>query len=78
MRLKLFSDSAASLAAHEFLHVGGVRLRLLGVKDQGKNATARFEGVDDRSAAEALRGSLVEIERWRCRRSARANIITAT
>jgi len=63
VRLKLFSDSAASLAAHQFLHVGGARLRLLGVKDQGKNAVARFEGIEDRSAAEALRGSLVEVDR---------------
>ena len=63
VRLKLFSDSAKSLAAHEYLHVGGARLHLLSVKDQGKNAVARFEGVDDRSAAEALRGSLVEVER---------------
>ena len=63
VRLKLFSDSAASLAAHEFLHVGGARFRLLGIKDQGKNAVARFEGIEDRSAAEALRGSLVEVDR---------------
>ena len=63
VRLKLFSDSAKSLAAHEYLHIGGARLRLLSVKDQGKNAVARFEGVSDRSAAEALRGLLVEVER---------------
>ena len=63
VRLKLFSDSAKSLAAHEYVYVGGARLRLLSAKDQGKNAVARFEGVDDRSAAEALRGSLVEVER---------------
>ena len=63
VRLKLFSDSAKSLVAHQFLHVGGARLRLLGVKGQGKNTIARFEGVDDRSAAEALRGSLVEVDR---------------
>ena len=29
----------------------------------GKTAVARFEGIDDRSAAEALRGSLIEIDR---------------
>ena len=28
-----------------------------------KGAVAHFEGIDDRSAAEALRGSLVEIDR---------------
>ncbi|MEO6199337.1 MAG: ribosome maturation factor RimM [Sphingomicrobium sp.] len=63
VRLKLFSDSAASLASHEWVSVGGVRLRLLGVKAQGKGTIARFEGVDDRTAAEALRGSLIEVER---------------
>lgn len=63
VRLKLFSDSVASLAAHQFVTVGGVRRRLLSIKAQGKGTIARFEGVDDRTAAEALRGSLVEIDR---------------
>jgi 16S rRNA processing protein RimM len=63
LRLKLFSDSVESLSRHEKLHVGGVERRLLFVRDGGKTAIARFEGVGDRSAAEALRGSLVEIDR---------------
>ena len=63
LRLKLFSDSAKSLAAHDYLFVGGERRRLLAVRDQGNNATARIEGVDNRSAAESLRGSLVEVDR---------------
>ena len=63
LRLKLFSDSADSLAAHEKLYVGGAERRLLSVRDGGKAAVARFEGITDRSAAEALRGSLVEIDR---------------
>ena len=63
LRLKLFSDSADSLAAHEKLYVGGVERRLLSVRDSGKGAVARFEGVADRGAAEALRGSLVEVDR---------------
>ena len=63
LRLKLFSDSAESLAAHQQLYVGGVERRLLGVRDGGKTAVARFEGVADRAAAEALRGSLVEVDR---------------
>ncbi len=33
------------------------------MKDGGKTAIARFEGISDRSAAEALRGQLVEIDR---------------
>ncbi|HXH52356.1 MAG TPA: ribosome maturation factor RimM [Sphingomicrobium sp.] len=63
VRLKLFAASAASLAVHDRLYVGGAECRLLEVRSGGKGAIARFEGVDDRSAAEALRGSLVEVER---------------
>jgi 16S rRNA processing protein RimM len=63
LRLKLFSESAESLARHEKLFVGGVERRLLAVRDGGKTAVARFEGVGGRSEAEALRGSLVEVER---------------
>ena len=63
VRLKLFSDSAESLAAHKKLFVAGAERRLLSVRDSGKTAVARFEGVADRSAAEALRGSLVEVDR---------------
>jgi 16S rRNA processing protein RimM len=63
IRLKLFSDSAESLARYESLYVGGAERRLLAVRDGGKAAVARFEGISDRGAAEALRGSLVEIDR---------------
>ena len=63
VRLKLFSERAESLAAHEKLYVGDTARRLLTIRDGGKTAVARFEGIDDRSAAEALRGSLVEVDR---------------
>ncbi len=63
LRLKLFSDSVESLARHSTLHVGGVPRALLHVRQAGKTAIARFEGVSDRSAAEALRGQLIEIDR---------------
>ncbi|MCF2514088.1 ribosome maturation factor RimM [Sphingomonas sp. G124] len=63
LRLKLFADSADSLARHSHLYVGGRELILRDVKGGGKTAIARFEGVSDRSAAEALRGQLVEIDR---------------
>lgn len=63
LRLKLFSDNAKSLAAHEKFYVRGAERRLLGIRDSGKMAVARFEGISDRSAAEALRGSLVEVDR---------------
>ena len=63
LRLKLFSDSVESLSRHGKLYVGGAERRLLAVRDSGKAAVARFEGIDDRSAAEALRGSLIEVDR---------------
>jgi len=63
LRLKLFSDSVDSLSRHEKLYVGGVERRLLAIRDGGKTAVVRFEGIADRSAAEALRGSLVEVDR---------------
>jgi 16S rRNA processing protein RimM len=62
VRLKLFSDSVESLSRYKKLYVGGAELRLLAVRD-GKMAVARFEGVSDRGGAEALRGSLVEVDR---------------
>jgi 16S rRNA processing protein RimM len=63
VRLKLFGDSVESLSRQKKLYVGGAEQRLLSVRDGGKAAVARFEGVADRAAAEALRGSLVEIDR---------------
>jgi 16S rRNA processing protein RimM len=63
VRLKLFSDTAESLTLHPKLFVGGVERKLTSVRAAGKGAVARFEGVSDRSAAEQLRGSLIEIER---------------
>jgi 16S rRNA processing protein RimM len=63
LRLKLFSDSVESLSRHEKLFVGGAERRLLSVRDAGSTAVAKFEGLSDRSAAEALRGSLVEVDR---------------
>jgi len=62
LRLKLFSDSIESLSRHKKLHVGGVERRLLSLRE-GKTPVARFEGIDDRAAAEAVRGSLVEVDR---------------
>ncbi len=62
VRLKLFADSVASLAAHDQLYVGGELRRLLAVRD-GKAPVAKFDGIADRNAAEGLRGLLVEIDR---------------
>jgi len=63
VRLKLFADSVESLERHSTVLVGGLERRLLSLREGGKTVIARFEGVDDRSAAESLRGSLVEVER---------------
>lgn len=63
LRLKLFSDSIDSLFRHENLYVGGAVRRLLAIRDSGKTVVARLEGISDRSAAEALRGALIEVDR---------------
>jgi 16S rRNA processing protein RimM len=62
LRLKLFGEGADSLALHKTVYLGGVERRLLSVRDAGKMAVARIEGVNDRNAAEALRGQLIEID----------------
>ena len=63
LKLKLFSDSVERLSRYQKLYVGGAERRLLAIRDCGKTAVARFEAIRDRSAAEALRGALVEVER---------------
>ncbi len=63
LRLKLFADSVESLARHSHFHVGGREFKLRDIKEGGKIAIARFEGIADRTQAEALRGSLVEVDR---------------
>ena len=63
VKLKLFGDSIDSLSRQPSLTVGGKPLLLKDVRAGNKTAIARFEGVASREAAEALRGSLVEIDR---------------
>ena len=63
LRLKLFADSVESLAGHATVFVGEREYRLSGVKAAGKGAIACLEGINDRSAAEALRGQLIEVNR---------------
>lgn len=63
LRLKLFSDSVDSLSRHENVYVGGVERRLISVRDGGNAVVAKLDGTTDRSAAEALRGALVEVDR---------------
>jgi len=63
VRLKLFSEDIATLSTQETVYIGGVERRLLASRPSGKTPIARFEGVTDRSGAEALRGMLVEVDR---------------
>lgn len=63
LRLKLFTDDAEKLRTYQPLYVAGQPRRLLELRQSGKSPIARFEGVSDRSAAEALRGALIEIDR---------------
>jgi 16S rRNA processing protein RimM len=63
LRLKLFTDSIDNLKRYERVHVGGIERKLESVRVGPSGAVARLEGVSDRSAAEALRGSLVEVDR---------------
>lgn len=63
VKLKLFGEGIDSLSAQPSLTVGGAPLKLKDVRAGNKTAIARFEGVVSREAAEALRGSLVEIDR---------------
>jgi 16S rRNA processing protein RimM len=63
LRLKLFTDSVENLKRNSTVWVGGVERKLEGIRAASSGAIARIEGVADRSAAEALRGSLIEVER---------------
>lgn len=63
LRLKLFAKNIESLSRHEKLYAGGAERRLLAIRDGGKTVVVRFEGIADRSSAEALRGSLIEVDR---------------
>lgn len=63
VKLKIFAESADSLALHRTVLVGGEPRAMSNVRDGGKTAIARFKGITDRAGAEALRGQLVEIDR---------------
>lgn len=62
VRLKLFAESIDSVKRHKQVLVGELPLSLLSVRGGGQ-PVARFAGIDDRNAAEALRGLLVTVER---------------
>jgi 16S rRNA processing protein RimM len=62
VRLKLFGEGVAALAAHKRFNDGA--LTLSKARDDGKGgAIARFAEVTDRAAAEMLRGTLLTVPR---------------
>ncbi|WP_353216535.1 ribosome maturation factor RimM, partial [Sandarakinorhabdus sp.] len=64
VRLKLFTDTHDNLARHARFDAGGRALVLLAIRaDKPGMAVARFEGVTDRNAAEALRGTKLSVVR---------------
>ncbi|MCL6678491.1 ribosome maturation factor RimM [Sphingomonas sp. RG327] len=63
LRLKLFTDSVENLKRHKRVFIGDSERTLEGVRAAPSGAVARIEGVADRSGAEALRGSLLEVDR---------------
>jgi 16S rRNA processing protein RimM len=62
VRLKLFAESVDSLKRQKEVRVGERLLTLVSLKD-AKQPIARFAGIADRNAAEALRGQLVTVPR---------------
>ena len=62
VRLKLFGEGVAALSAHRAFNQGA--LTLAKVRDDGKGgAIARFAEIADRTAAEALRGTVLTVPR---------------
>ena len=63
VRLKLFAEGVDSLKRHKVLYAGARALTLQSVKPGSAGAIARFAGIADRAAAEALRGTLLTVPR---------------
>lgn len=63
VRLKLFGEGVDSLKRHKVLNAGGRALTVQSIKAAGPGAIARFREIGDRTAAEALRGTLLTVPR---------------
>lgn len=62
VRLKLLGESLEAFSAHNSFNQGKIRLQKL--RSDGKGgAIARFAGIADRNAAEALRGTVLTVDR---------------
>lgn len=63
VRLKLFGEGADSLRAFSVFSAGDRSLTLKSIRPANQGAVASFAEVTDRSAAEALRGTLLTVAR---------------
>jgi 16S rRNA processing protein RimM len=63
VRLKLFGEGLDSLKRHTLLYAGERPLTLQSVKPGSAGAIARFAEITNRDAAEALRGTLLGVQR---------------
>lgn len=62
VRLKLFGEGVQALSRHKSFNDGALTLKKLGDDNKG-GAIARFAEVPDRTAAEALRGTVLTVPR---------------
>ncbi len=60
VRLKLLGEGVEALSRHSSFNDGALRLVRIRSDNKG-GAVARFEGVNDRNAAEALRGTALTV-----------------
>ncbi|HKX89010.1 MAG TPA: ribosome maturation factor RimM [Sphingopyxis sp.] len=63
VRLKLFGEGAEALRAFSVFDAGDRKLTLKSVRPANQGAVATFAEVSDRSAAEALRGTVLTVPR---------------
>jgi 16S rRNA processing protein RimM len=63
VRLKLFGEGAEALRAFSTFSAGDRQLTLKSIRPANQGAVASFAEVTDRSAAEALRGTLLTVAR---------------
>ena len=63
VRLKLFAESLDSLRRHAHFEAAGRTLTLKSLKPGKPDATARFVEINSRDEAEALRGTVLTVDR---------------
>ncbi len=63
VRLKVFAESLDSLKRHATFEAGGRTLTLKALRPGPHGAVARFAEITDRTAAEALRGTVLSVDR---------------